>query len=65
MSAAVRQLLDTFDALPEPDKHQAAVAILRRASPQGDLPEASLLDLADELFAALDFEEAGDGDAQR
>ncbi|HJT75712.1 MAG TPA: hypothetical protein VJ739_00770 [Gemmataceae bacterium] len=60
MTAPVRQLLDSFDALPDADKHQAAVEILRRyAAAVGDLPEAALVEAADELFRALDAEEAG------
>ena len=50
-----------FDALPEPDKHQAAVEILRRfaSTIERDLPESTLVGVADELFRALDEEEAG------
>jgi hypothetical protein len=61
MTTAVQQLLDSFDALPEAEKHQATVEILRRvsASVGGDLPEAALVEAADELFRALDAEEAG------
>ncbi|MBI1916422.1 MAG: hypothetical protein HYS12_17065 [Planctomycetes bacterium] len=61
MTAAVRQLLDTFDALPEADKHQAAVEILRRvtAGVEGDLPETALVEVADDLFRALDEQESG------
>ena len=60
MTTPVRQLLDAFDALPDADKHQAAVEILRRLGPaEGDVPEAALLQAADELFRALDGEEAG------
>jgi hypothetical protein len=61
MTATVRQLLDSFEALPDADKHQAAVEILRRygGAAEGDLPEAALVELADELFRALDAEEAG------
>jgi hypothetical protein len=59
MTAAVRQLLDAFDALPEPEKHEAVVEILRRAAAEGDLPETSLVEAADELFRVLDEEEAG------
>jgi hypothetical protein len=60
MTTAVQQLLESFDALPEADKHQAAVEILRRVSPpiEGDLPEIALVEAADELFRALDAEEA-------
>jgi hypothetical protein len=61
MTTAVQQLLNTFDALPEADKHQAVVEILRRVSVpvEGDLPESALVEAADELFRALDAEEAG------
>jgi hypothetical protein len=60
MTTAVQQLLDSFDALPEADKHQAAVEILRRVSMTvaGDLPESALVEAAEELFRALDAEEA-------
>jgi hypothetical protein len=59
MNAAVQQLLDSFDALAEPDKHRVAVEILRRETAiQGDVPEAALIEAADELFRALDAEEA-------
>jgi hypothetical protein len=61
VTAAVEQLLEAFDALSEADKQRAAVEILRRVSPagEGDVPEAALLEAADELFRALDAEEAG------
>ena len=60
MSAAIQQLLATFDALPDADKHQATVEILRRTalSGEGDLPDETLVAAADELFRALDAEEA-------
>jgi hypothetical protein len=60
VTAAVQQLLNSFDALPEPDKHQAALEILRRvsASVSGDVPESALVAAADDLFLALDNEEA-------
>ena len=49
MTASVRQLLDSFDALSDADKHQAAVEILRRfgAAAEGDLPDAALIEAAD------------------
>jgi hypothetical protein len=61
MSVAVQQLLDTFDALPAAEKHQAAVEILRRYDEPSEegLSDETLTALADELFAALDEEEAG------
>jgi hypothetical protein len=60
VNTAVQQLLESFDALPEADRHRAAVEILRRASGtiEGDVPEAALVEAADELFRALDAEEA-------
>ena len=63
MSAPVRQLLDLYDALPEPDKRAAAAEIFRRM-PDGDLTPGDLDALADELFAALDAEEAARGTAR-
>jgi hypothetical protein len=61
VNTPVQQLLESFDALPEADKHRAAVEILRRASAtvEGDVPESALVEAADELFRALDAEEAG------
>ena len=61
MTATVQQLLDSFDALSDAEKHQAAVEILRRcaSAAAGDLPESALVTAADELFRALDAEEAG------
>jgi hypothetical protein len=61
MTTTVKRLLDTFDALPDPEKHQAAVEILKRAQAQApaDLPDAALVEAADELFQGLDTAEAG------
>jgi hypothetical protein len=61
VNTAVDQLLEAFDALSQGDKHLAAVAILRRVSApvEGDVPESALVEAADELFRALDAEEAG------
>lgn len=60
MTATVQQLLDSFDALPDADKHLAIVEILRRflGDLEADLPESALIGAADELFRALDEEEA-------
>jgi hypothetical protein len=59
MNAAVQQFLDSFDALAEADKHRVVVEILRRESTiRGDVPEAALIEAADELFRALDSEES-------
>jgi hypothetical protein len=61
MTATVQQLLDSFDALPDAEKHQALVEILRRfpGAAEDDLPESALVGTADELFRTLDEEEAG------
>jgi hypothetical protein len=59
MTAPVRQLLDSFDCLSDAEKHEAALEILRRTSPPGDLPDSALVEAADELFQRLDEEEAG------
>jgi hypothetical protein len=60
VNTSVQQLLDAFDALSEADKHRVMVEILRRApaSVVGDVPESALVEAADELFRALDAEEA-------
>jgi len=59
MTTAVQQLLTLFDTLPDADKHQATTEILRRvsASAEGDVPASTLVEVADELFRALDAEE--------
>jgi hypothetical protein len=59
MTANVQQLLNSFDALPDSDKHEAAVEILRRyaADRASDVSDDALVGLADELFDALDHEE--------
>ena len=56
MTHAVSQIVNAFEALPEVEKYQAAVEILRRA-PSGDQSDSFLLEAADELFRALDAEE--------
>jgi hypothetical protein len=61
MTATAQQVLESFDALPEADKHRVAIEILRRCTGpvEGDLPESALVEMADELFRTLDAEEAG------
>ncbi|MCI0643172.1 MAG: hypothetical protein L0Y70_29230 [Gemmataceae bacterium] len=60
MTEAVQSILTSFDALPESDKRATVVEILRRfgARQEGDVSEAALVGLAEELFLALDKEEA-------
>jgi hypothetical protein len=59
MTAPVQQLLDSFDALPDADKHEAAVEILRRVAGERDPSGDALVALADELFCTMDAEETG------
>lgn len=63
MTALVKNLLVSFDALSDADKHEAVIEILRRFrnSGYGDLPEDALAGLADELFRNLDEAEADTG----
>lgn len=61
MTANAQELLNAFDALPDDDKQQVAIEILRRLNGTlaGDLPERTLVEAANELFCSLDQEEAG------
>jgi hypothetical protein len=60
MTTAVYNLLNSYGALPPAQQREAAVEILRRAAlaATGDVPEAGLKELADELFQNLFAEEA-------
>jgi hypothetical protein len=63
MTASVRQLLSSFDQLPEAEKREAATEILRR-SLSIDLPaidDETLVEHAEELFLSLDRQEDGGG----
>ena len=62
MTTGVRQVLDSFDALSEAEKHEAAVELLRRVQrdARGTLPDQALVEAADELFRELDAREAAD-----
>lgn len=59
MTTAVQSLLESFESLSEAERQEAAVEILRRVTPGGDLPELALVEAADELFQMLDAEKAG------
>ena len=63
MTQAVQELLYTFDALTDAEKHEAASHLLRRVvdADSGDVPEESLVAAAEELFLELDAREATDG----
>jgi hypothetical protein len=54
MTTKVRHLLESFDALPASEQHQAIVEILRRAPAVGDIPETTLVEAADGLFDVMD-----------
>jgi hypothetical protein len=58
MTAAARDVLAAFDALPPDEQHRVAAEILRRTATADDLPEAARTELAAELFRSYDAEEA-------
>lgn len=60
MTANVRQLLNSFEQLPETDKREAAAEILRRSLQSDLLPleDTALVECAEELFLSLDQREA-------
>ena len=59
MTIAAQQLLNSFDSLPDADKHEIVVEILRRVAVSGtdDLSDETLV-ATSELFSTLDAEEA-------
>jgi hypothetical protein len=62
MTNAVQELLESFDAMSEAERQEAAVEILRRMTPADcERSERALIEAADELFRALDEEEVVDG----
>ena len=63
MTGAVQELLNSFDALTDGEKREAAVEVLRRLtqSVPADFPEEALVEAADELFLDLDRREAANG----
>jgi hypothetical protein len=60
MTTAVQVLLESFDALSESEREEAALEILRRVTQERALSEQALVETADELFRLLDAEEATD-----
>jgi hypothetical protein len=50
-------VLTAFESLPPPERHKVAVEILRRSAGTDDLTEATLTELADDLFRSYDAEE--------
>ena len=60
MTANVRQLLNSFDQLPDADQREFATEILRR-SLEAELPpieDSLLVERAEELFLTLDEQES-------
>lgn len=64
MTAAVQRLLNSFDALSEADKQEAAVQVIRRVSraTPAVLPDEALVAAAEELFLDLDAREQTDAE---
>jgi hypothetical protein len=63
MTAAVKELLNSFDRLSEPEKRSVCVAILR-STDSGSLTDEELVTAAEEIFLQYDREEAADESAQ-
>ena len=66
MTAATRNLLETIDRLPEPERLELAVELLRRIAP-GDCPsldDETLIGAAEATFLELDAREQADADAK-
>jgi hypothetical protein len=62
MTASVQQLINAFDGLSPPEKHEAAIEIIRRMEslPSSDLTDEALTEIADLTFQELDAREAED-----
>jgi hypothetical protein len=60
MTVAGRRVLESFAALGENEAYEVALEILRRSgvADEGEISDASLVGLADELFLKLDSEES-------
>lgn len=62
MTQSVRHLIESFEALTAAEKQEAAVEVLRRTlrTAPRDIPDETLVAVADELFRDLDAREAAD-----
>jgi hypothetical protein len=60
MTAAVQNLVNAFNGLSEVERHEATVQILQSAGEHGNISDAALCEIADELFQAMDRSEADD-----
>ena len=65
MTATVRDLLRSFEALPEPEKHALASEILRWSlrADHPSLTDDELVRMADTIFGGLDERETHGGSA--
>jgi hypothetical protein len=63
MTEAAREWLTAFDGLPPADQLEVMTELLRRSAGPPDLPEATLHELADDLFRSYDAEEAARADS--
>ncbi len=62
MTDGAKQLLVAFEALPETERVAVIAELLtRHPVGVGDLPDAALVELTDELFRVYDAEEAAQG----
>jgi uncharacterized protein YfbU (UPF0304 family) len=59
MTKAAQQLIDSFEALPEEEKHEVLVQLLQRLmdTPYSELSDQALLHAADLVFQEYDRNE--------
>ena len=65
MNQSTHQLLNAFDALPDGQRREVAVAVLRRVLDEAppEVADDALVVAAEELFLELDAHEAADGES--
>ncbi len=61
MTTSVQHFLETFETLPEPEKHELASEILRWSAQAAhpDLTDDELVRAAEDVFVSLDQREEG------
>lgn len=66
MTAAVANVLSSFDLLSEEEQQTAAAEVLRRVSQMTpeSIPDDAFVELAESQFRQLDAEEESDADAK-
>ena len=62
MTRAAKQIIESFESLPEPDRQSVVVEILRRAAADAypALEDEDLVFAADQVFLELDRRESSD-----